>query len=364
MNKSINNRIILITISLMSIGLVAIYSATLQSSLEGAKLIFYRQIIWVVIGITTLLVTSNLNYRRFYEIAYLLYPISIILLVIVFVLGREIYGAQRWLELGWFNFQPSEFGKLAVILFLSRYLSQKKNYSGKISKIWQGLIVPLFFAAIPMGLVFLQPDLGSAALIFLIFLILVFLSDIELKQLLIFIGLIIAAIPFMWHFLKEYQKDRLLVFLNPNVDPLGAGYTIIQSKIAIGSGMFWGKGWLSGTQNQLNFLPERHTDFIFSVIGEEWGFLGAMVLIILYFLLLNEAMQIARHSKDKFASLLAAGVISLIAFQAIINISMTLGIFPVVGLSLPFISYGGSSLVIFCFLIGTLLSINKRRIIF
>jgi rod shape determining protein RodA len=327
-------------------------------------LIFYRQVAWFILGLLALLVASNINYNRFYEITYVLYGISIILLIAVLMLGRQIYGAQRWLELGGLNFQPSELTKFSIILFLSRYLGHKRFFTNKLVKLWKVLIIPLFFIGIPMGLIFLQPDLGTSVLIFTIFLTIFFFSEIELKYFFVFIGIIFGMVPFFWHFLKGYQKDRLLVFLNPNVDPLGAGYTIIQSKIAIGSGVLFGKGWLSGTQNQLNFLPERHTDFIFSVIGEEWGFVGAAVLLVLYYLLINEGLKIVQHTKDRFGSFLALGIVSLIAYQAIINISMTLGIFPVVGLSLPFISYGGSSLVIFCFLIGILLSINKRRIIF
>ncbi len=364
MSKTINRTIIIITIVLMLIGLAAIYSATLELSIEGAKMVFYRQLIWFVLGIATLLIVSNINFRRFYEIAYPLYGLSLVFLVIVLIKGREISGAQRWLELGEFNFQPSELSKFAVILLLSRYLSHKRFYFNKFDRAYQELIVPFIFVSLPMGLIFLQPDLGTSVLIFIIFLTVLFLSDLGLRYFLSFLGIILGALPFLWHFLKDYQRDRLLVFLNPNIDPLGAGYTIIQSKIAIGSGIFLGKGWLSGTQNQLNFLPERHTDFIFSVIGEEWGFLGALALLVLYYFLINDAIKIVRQSKDRFGSFLAAGIVSLLTFQALINILMTLGIFPVVGLSLPFISYGGSSLVIFCFLIGILLSINRRRIVF
>ncbi len=365
MSKRIHHTVVLTTIFLMAVGLLAVYSATLERSPEGAMTVFYRQIVWVIIGMAVLFSISNINYRRFYEIAYAFYPLSIILLVGVLVLGRQIYGAQRWLELGGLNFQPSELSKLAIILFLSRYFSRKPAaQQGGLAKLWQGLILPLGLVGLIMGLIFLQPDLGTAALIFLIYLTLLFVSEIELKYLFAFLAMILGSLPFLWHFLKGYQKDRLLVFLNPNIDPLGAGYTIIQSKIAIGSGIFLGKGWLAGTQNQLNFLPERHTDFIFSVIGEEWGFCGAIILLILYYVLIAQALIIAEQSKDRFGSFLALGTASLIAFQAIINILMTLGFFPVVGLSLPLISYGGSSRVIFCFLIGRLLSINKIRIIF
>jgi Bacterial cell division membrane protein len=225
----------------MLIGLAAIYSATLERAQEGAKMIFYRQLTWFIIGIAVLFIASNLNYRRLFEVSYILYGISIIFLIVVLFLGRHILGAQRWLEVGGFNFQPSELTKFSVILILSRYLSHKRFYSGGFNKLWQGLIVPLILAGIPMFLIFLQPDLGTAALIFIIFISLVFYSELELKHLAIFIGLILGSMPFFWHLLKDYQKDRLMVFLNPNIDPLGAGYTIIQSKIAIGSGMFWEK---------------------------------------------------------------------------------------------------------------------------
>lgn len=348
----------------MFIGLVAIYSATLERSVEGSKMIFYRQVVWFILGVATLFVASNINYRRFYEAAYPLYGISLVFLVVVLFSGRQIYGAQRWLEFGDLNFQPSELTKFAIIVLLSRYFSQRRVYYSSFKSVWRGLIAPLFLVCIPAFLIFLQPDLGTSVLIFLIFLTLIFFSELDLKIFFSFVGMILASLPFFWHFLKGYQKDRLMVFLNPNIDPLGAGYTIIQSKIAIGSGMLLGKGWLSGTQNQLNFLPERHTDFIFSVIGEEWGLLGALTLLILYFLLIRESLKIVQQTKDRFGSFFALGIVSLISFQAIINILMALGIFPVVGLSLPFISYGGSSLVIFCFLTGILLSINKRRIIF
>ncbi|MDP2940185.1 MAG: rod shape-determining protein RodA [Candidatus Omnitrophota bacterium] len=364
MRKFINKLIITITIFLIFVGLITIYSATRHIPFKSSETVLSRQIIWAIIGIIILLIVSNINYRRFYEIAYVLYVISLILLGMVIILGREISGAQRWLEIGGFNFQPSELSKLVIILFLSRYFSHKRFYHNKISKIWWELILPLFFVALPVGLIFLQPDLGTASLIFIIFLILLFQSEIKLKYFFVFLSSILAALPFIWHFLRDYQKERLLVFLNPNFDPLGAGYTIIQSKIAIGSGRFLGKGWLSGTQNQLNFLPERHTDFIFSVIGEEWGFMGAIALLVCYMIIISYAMQIAQSTKDRFGFFLALGVVGLISFQTIINILMAMGICPVVGLSLPLISYGGSSLIIYCFLIGILLSINKKRIVF
>ena len=226
------------------------------------------------------------------------------------------------------------------------------------------LIIPFSLILIPMGLIFMQPDLGTALTLIPIFLSILLIAETRPKYLFGLIATGLLSFPVLWHFLKGYQKERLLVFMNPNIDPLGAGYTMIQSKIAIGSGRLLGKGWLSGTQNQLNFLPERHTDFVFSVIGEEWGFLGASILVSLYLILILSAFKIAFQTRDKFATYLIVGIIGLFAFQVVVNLSMTLGLCPVVGLSLPFISYGGSTLVIFAVLIGIILNINEKRKIF
>jgi rod shape determining protein RodA len=369
MSLSINKIICIVTVLIMLMGLVALYSSTFQKGENPLSPIFLKQVVWAIIGIIMLLITANFNYRRLYDFAYFIYGATILLLLVVLVLGRQILGAQRWLELGGLNFQPGELAKLAIILVLSRWFGEKRAFSkfyfsDKLDRISRQLLLPFLFVVAPMLLVFLQPDLGTALLYLFIFVMLLFVADVELSFLITPILLGLSLSPFFWHLLKDYQKDRLRVFLNPNVDPLGAGYTIIQSKIAIGSGRFLGKGWLSGTQGQLSFLPERHTDFIFGVIGEEMGFLGAIALILLFYLLIYFGLRIASQTKDRFGSLLASGIVITLAFQAVINIAMTIGICPVVGLVLPFISYGGSSLVIFAILIGILININKRRIIF
>jgi rod shape determining protein RodA len=214
---------------------------------------------------------------------------------------------------------------------------------------------------VPFLLVLVQPDLGTALLLVPIFFAVLFAGGAKPKHLGVMIGSGLVAMPFFWHFLREYQKQRLMVFINPNVDPLGAGYTIIQSKIAVGSGGLFGKGWMSGTQNQLNFLPERHTDFIFSTIGEEWGFLGAMVLMVFYGLIIREMFGIAYSTTDRAGKLVAIGVAVLLAFQVTINISMTIGAMPVVGIPLPMVSYGGSSLLATVAAIGLVLNIGMRR---
>ena len=215
-----------------------------------------------------------------------------------------------------------------------------------------------------MALIFKQPDLGTAILVMGIFLAMLYASGIALRIFGGLLGILGLALPLAWHVLKPYQKDRLLVFLNPSHDPLGAGYTITQSKIAVGSGELLGKGWLSGTQNQLNFLPERHTDFIFSVIGEEWGLLGGLLLVYCYGVIIYCGFKIARHNKDPFGQLVAVGIVSIFAMQVVINIGMVMGLLPVVGITLPLISYGRTSFMVFALLLGFLLNLSKKRTIF
>jgi len=283
--------------------------------------------------------------------------------------GRNVLGAKRWIEIGAFSFQPSELTKLAIILMLGRYFSNRNpvlsfNFSTKAQAFVRDLFIPFLMTAVLMFLIFKQPDLGTAIMLYGMYMAMLFASGIEYRFFFGFLSFCLCLVPFAWNFLKQYQRDRLLVFLNPNIDPLGAGYTIIQSKIAIGSGQIFGKGWLAGTQNQLNFLPERHTDFIFSVIGEEWGLLGTLLLVYLYFRLINCSLNIAEQVKDRFGTLVTIGIVSILTLQVIINVGMVMGLFPVVGLTLPFVSYGRSSFLIFAIMMGFLLSLSKRRTVF
>jgi len=290
-------------------------------------------------------------------------------LFLVLWMGHTALGATRWFSMGPFSFQPSEFSKLAVILFLGRYLGERRpklsfNLSGSLQGLWEDLIVPLGLIGLSVLLIFKQPDLGTAILIFGIFIVMLYVSGIGHKVFLIFISIMLGFMPLAWHFLKPYQRDRLTVFLNPNHDPTGAGYTITQSKIAVGSGQWLGKGWLAGTQNQLNFLPERHTDFIFSVIGEEWGLLGSLLLIYCYGVIIYCGFMIAHHNKDRFGQLVTIGIVAILAIQVVINIGMVIGLCPVVGITLPLISYGRTSFMIFALMLGFLLNLSKRRTIF
>ena len=345
------------TILIFLIGIFAIYSSTQAKGLPFNESYMLRQMNWFAIGMILFLISITISYQRFVDIAYMLYFINLVLLALVLVLGRTRLGAQRWFSIGSFAFQPSEFIKLSLILALASYAGAKKNAMAG----FKSLLIPILLLSVPFVLVLIQPDLGSALLLVPIFFSMILIGGGRPKYVAAMIMTGLALVPFFWHLLRDYQRQRLLVFLNPNADPLGAGYTIIQSKIAVGSGGLIGKGWLSGTQNQLNFLPERHTDFIFSVIGEEWGFFGAAVLIFLYFLLVRRALDIASSTSDAYGRLIASGIAVMFGLQIAINIGMTLGIMPVVGIPLPLVSYGGSSLVASLVAIGLLINIGMRR---
>jgi rod shape determining protein RodA len=311
---------------------------------------------------------SQLNYRRLWDANYLIYGVAIFFLFLVFALGIIRLGAQRWLRFAWFNFQPSEFAKLAVIIFLARYFSRKSVddislLSGKFG-IFRGIILPFIFVAVPMFLIIEQPDLGSGLMLLLVFVSLLYLTNVRLKYIFTLIFILILPLPFFWHFLRDYQKQRLLVFLNPNIDPLGAGYTVIQSRIAIGSGALFGRGWLSGTQSQLYFLPESHTDFVFATFSEQWGFLGSSLLLFMYYLIIRQGFIIAQRTQDSFGRLLAYGISLLLALQVFINIAMNMGLAPVVGLPLPLMSYGGSSILVTFIALGILVNIDRTRSVF
>lgn len=366
-NQSIST-IWMATLAIIIVGLVVLYSAAYQN-VRVPHSIFYEQLVFTGLGILVLLFFSYFNYQKLYDFAYVLYGVSVILLFLVLISGRHILGARRWIEFGAFNFQPSELAKLAVILSLARYFSQRKfKHSFRAYGLWQNMyremIFPFLLTAVPMVLVLKQPDLGSSLLLLGIFAVMVFMSGLRYRYVALFFGTCAVVAPFMWHFLKPYQKERLLVFLNPNIDPLGAGYTIIQSKIAVGSGRIFGKGWLAGTQNQLSFLPERHTDFIFSVVGEEWGLIGTLFLAGCFFVLIHSALNIAQQTKDTFGFLLAMGIVAIFSLQVIINIGMVIGLCPVVGITLPFVSYGRSSFLVSVAMVGILLNLARRRAIF
>jgi len=360
--------LLICAVLIVLMGVSSIYSSTYQKEGLFWQNIYQRQIAWALLGVALFLIVSLSNYRNLWDWTYFLYGAAVFFLLLVAVAGATRLGAQRWLKLAWFNFQPSEFAKLIVIIFLARYFSRNKaddiSRAGADWGLRTSLVFPSLFVAVPVLLIVEQPDLGSGMLIILFFVAMLYLTSVRLKYVLSLLAVIILPVPFFWKFLHDYQKDRLMVFLNPNIDPLGAGYTVIQSRVAIGSGGLLGKGWLAGTQSQLHFLPESHTDFIFATFIEQWGFLGGVALLFLYYLVIRQGFIIAQRTNDHFGKIMAMGISVMLAIQVFVNIAMNMGLAPVVGLPLPLMSYGGSSVVVTFISLGILASIDRRRALY
>ena len=355
---------LLLTVLLISlVSLLSIRSATLNN-LTGNPLYFVqKQVLWVGIGLVAMFITVLTDYLYFYRMAHYFYYFNIALLTAVLFIGREGGGAQRWLDLKVFDLQPSELAKLAIIVILAKVLSERKEPFESI----YDLVVPFFYVLLPVFLIFLQPDLGTSLVLFAVLFTMLFMAGVFVKHLLLILTVGIGVgFPLLWLMLKDYQKMRLLVFINPEVAPMSYGYQLLQSMIAIGAGGFAGyfsrTGELfQGTQSGLNFLPAQHTDFIFSVLGEEFGFVGALFLMMLFFILIYRIIRIARLSKDTFGSFLCGGVAAMFMFQIFVNIGMTIGIMPVTGLPLPLMSYGGSAYLLNIMSIGLVLNVGMRR---
>ena len=362
--KELDWPLALTTLSLSLFGLVAIYSAT-YSFVAGDPFYYVkRQSLWIAVGLAAMAVVLAFDYRSLGRFARIIYLGSAILLTLVLVLAPTIMGAERWIVIGPAQVQPSEFAKVAIIITLARHLSLKESVDRPID-----LLSPLLHVSLPMVLVMLQPDLGTALIFVGIVFGMLWVAGYPVKYLLmlalagvaLFVAAAVLSLQGWLPILKEYQLRRLLVFLDPYRDRTGAGWNVIQSMIAIGSGGFFGKGLFSGSQTQLDFLPSRHTDFIFSVIAEELGFLGALFLFVLYLIFLWRTLRISRSAKEKFGMLIVTGVAAMIFCHALINIGMTLGVMPVTGLPLPFISVGGSSLVASFLAVGLVLNVGARR---
>jgi rod shape determining protein RodA len=284
------------------------------------------------------------------------------MLIYVLVGGRTIAGSKRWIDFGFINFQPSELAKISIIIVLAKYFSENHKPTGYTIK---DIIVPFIIIIIPAVLILKEPDLGTSLITLSIFFTVLIFVGLKLKSFINIMLVLLSAIPVGWFFiLKEYQKDRIRVFLDPESDKLGDAWHITQSVIAIGSGKLFGKGYLSGTQTKLEFVPKQHTDFIFSVFSEEWGFVGCLVVIILFLLLSARGIDIASKSKDRFGAILAVGSISLVFWQAFINMGMELNLLPVVGITLPFFSYGGSAMLVVFIAVAMLANVSMRRHIF
>lgn len=336
---------------LLGVGLMMLFSAGGQDM--G---LIYRQLVRLGVAMGVMLLVAQIHPDRMRDSAYWLYGLGLMLLVAVLLFGHEGKGAQRWLDLGFFRFQPSEIIKLAVPILVAAFLAERPLPPSA----WR-LIVGLLLIGLPAFLIAKQPDLGTAILIASSGLIVIFLAGIRWKVIFAFLGSCAAAAPVLWYFMHDYQRRRVLTFLNPETDPLGAGYHIIQSKIAIGSGGLFGQGWLQGTQSHLEFLPERSTDFIFAVIAEEFGLAGAVLLLCLYLLIAGRGLFIASQAQSSFSRLLAGSISITFLVYVFVNVGMVTGLLPVVGVPLPLVSYGGTSMVTLLAGFGILMSIHTHR---
>lgn len=340
---------------LVAIGCLLIYSATYftDPSLQTLR----KQMLWVGIGVALMLLFMLVDYHVFFDIAPVLYGIGIALLVYLLVWGKVTANVKSWIHIGSFQFQPSEFMKIFTALMLARYFdSNLRSYLNLRSFAWAIGIV-----ALPVFLILIQPDFGTAATFFPLVAVAMFFGGIRWKVWVAAAIALVVILPLGWTQLHPYQKDRIITFLNPDRDPLGKGYQVTQAKIAIGSGGIHGKGFRQGTQAKLEYLPARHTDFIFAVLGEEWGFIGVTIVLSLYLFLIVQALTFAKHARDRGGTFLAICLIAFFIFHVLINVSMQIGVLPTTGIPLPLISYGGSSTMMFLIAIGLIANVDMRR---
>ncbi len=361
--KNIDWLLLFIAVLITVIGIVTVYSANynINGNSMLSDLYVKKQLIWFLVAITVMCIFMSFDYSLLEEYTIHIYIINLLLLIAVLIIGKKSLGAQRWLAVGGFSFQPSELFKFTAIILVAKFFSKENNLKKYGLLELTKLIVMVL---IPILLIVKQPDLGTGLLILFVFSSMILFVGVRFSSIMKIAVSGLLILPLTWNFLKDYQKNRILTFIFPERDPLGAGYHIIQSKIAVGSGRFLGKGYLQGTQNKLHFLPEEHTDFIFSVFAEEWGFLGAIILIFIYFLFFMVMMRVSKKAKDNFGALIVIGAMLIFLWQFFINVGMVIGLLPVVGIPLPLMSYGGTSLVVSYALIGLVLNVAMRRYIF
>jgi rod shape determining protein RodA len=344
--------------ALAVIGIVNLYSAT--SVVRGSHAEDHvQQIYWLVLGGILATVVAAIDYRHYERLGYALYAAGVVLLLLVFILGREIRGSSRWIYIGSYSFQPSEFMKLFLVIALAKYLHDDPKSEGRTLK---DLLAPAAIAAVPTALVLLQPDLGTALILMLVFVSITSLTRIQGRTVL---GLAVTAAitaPIFWSYgMRGYQNERIQAWLNPNENILGYNWDPHEARIAIGNGGWLGQGFMKGSQNQFLFLHEQHSDFPFPVFAEEWGLVGSVALISLYAFLVLWSLRVAAAAKDRFGSVLAVGAGSIVFWHAVFNLGMVTGLLPVVGVTLPLFSYGGSSVMTVLLGIGLVMNVSMRR---
>jgi rod shape determining protein RodA len=340
------------------VGLLEIYSSTHGGPLHGMQ---WKQLIWIGIGFAGMLALSRIDYSGLLDQTPLLYILSIAALAVALVVGSKHFGARRWIEVLGVNLQVSELVKLIIIIVLARYFSEVRTDRLTLADLVKiGVLV-----GIPAGLILLQPDLGTALMLVPVAIVGAFLAGIDWKHAagVLALGAVVAVVGWHGHFLKPYQKQRLATFLNPEQSPRGAGYQILQSEIAVGSGGFWGKGFGKGSQNQLGFVPVRYSDFILAALAEEQGFFGVLIMMLLYLALLLRLVDNAQKAKDRAGMYLVMGVAAIFAFQVLVNAGMVIGYMPVTGVPLPFMSYGGSSTIFGFLALGLVMNVRTKRFV-
>lgn len=361
--RRIDWSLIIIIFCLNFIGLINLYSATHGPNSRDVETLFMNQIVWLVVGWTIFFTVTVLDYAIVSRLAYLIYFFNFIAIVYVTLFGKVALGAQRWIDFGFFRYQPSETMKLALIILLAKVLANRNTLNSGMGL--RDLIFPLLLLLIPFGLIVEQPDLGTAMMLGAIGGSIILFTRVKKR---IIIGALIIGLFGIWgawnYVLRDYQKNRILTFTAPTNDPRGTGYNSIQSRIAVGSGQFFGKGFRKGTQSQLEFLPERHTDFIYSVLSEEHGFVGSLLTMGLFCSLFYFIIRIALNARDKFGALICVGVLCYVFWHMFVNVGMVIGLLPIVGVPLPLLSYGGSSMLTTMAGLGLVSSVAFRRYLF
>ncbi|MFP3871027.1 MAG: rod shape-determining protein RodA [Syntrophobacteria bacterium] len=352
--------LVLLTGTIIAVGLLILFSAVSSGGTVHSG-VLTRQIYWLGLGLVVMVLGFSVDYQWLERLAYPAYAGGLLLLLIVLFYGRTVSGSTRWLDLGVVTVQPSELMKPLMVIAVARHFAGQQKHGGfRLRELGVAAVIVM----LPMVLVLMEPDLGTAMLLGIIAASVILFVGVRPRSLLVPAGFALGSLPLSWFLMKEYQRNRILTLLDPGRDPLGAGYHIMQSKIAVGSGQLWGKGFLQGTQSHLRFIPEHHTDFIFSVLCEERGFFGSVLLLGMFLCLLLRGLSVARRSRDTFGVLLGFGLTAIIFWQVVINIGMVLGMLPVVGITLPLVSYGGSSVLVTMASIGILLNVGMRKFVF
>ena len=342
------------------LGLINLFSSS-GAGLDSLPPVFLKQVQFILLGLVIMVLCISVDYRVLSNASYVFYIVTLLLLCAALVLGKTVAGTQRWIDLGFFRLQPSEPAKLSLVFILAHFFAKKETKTGLGLR---EMVQPICITGVPFVLIILQPDLGTALMLGIIFVSMLLFVEVRLATVLS-LGAFAVSLGFVYlKFLaKPYQLQRIATLFSPAVDKAGSSYHITQAKIAIGSGGFFGKGYMKGTQSHLNFLPERHTDFAFAVWAEEWGFVGCLILLTCYLLFILLGLRVAFSARDRFGMYLAIGITAVIFWQAVINILMVIGLLPVVGIPLPLVSYGGSSLLVTIFSVAILLNIRMRRFV-